>query len=272
LAQAEHQLASYGRSVVVAFSGVAMTGVFMAAVIAALVEFGGFPPRMSSIVIAAEVGAWQLKLVALPAMLIVLWISARIMRSIKVQPARFIGLRAARMGFTASVLVILMIATLIGVTIPKRLQQRREGIEAGIRAQGYTLHLALIEYRERHGTLPLDSDKLIIELRTLPDPDGSLAEALNNVDPNGYQPGTVLAAASNKGKTIVTRGSAIRSAANSAGPTTDRGVSFTSYELHLPGPDKILNTDDDFIVSDGVVEKVSEKDLPSLNKSRPPIP
>jgi type II secretory pathway pseudopilin PulG len=249
-----------------------MAGVFVASVIAALVEFGGFPPRLSSFVIAGEVGAWRLKLVALPAMLIVLWISSRIIRTIKVQPARFIGLRAARIGFAASLVVILMIATLIGMTVPKRLQQRREGIEAGIRAQGYTLHLALLEYRELHGTLPLDSDKLISELHTLPDPDGSIAAALSNVDPNGYQPGTVLAAASNKSKTIVSRGSAIRSAANSAGPTTDRGVSFTSYQLHLPGPDKILNTDDDFIVSDGLVEKVSEKESPSLNKSRPPAP
>ena len=36
------------------------------------------------------------------------------------------------------------------------------------------------------------------------------------------------------------------------------GVSFTNYDLRLPGPDKILNTDDDFIVHDGVVMKLSE--------------
>jgi hypothetical protein len=245
-----------------------MSGVFLASVIAALVEFGSFPPRLSSVVIAGEVGAWRLKLVALPAMLVVLWISARVIRSIKVQPDRFMGLRAARMGFTVSVLVVLMIATLIGVTIPKRLQQRREGIEAGVRAQGYTISLALLEYKELHGTLPT----VVSELRTLPDPDGSIAEALRNVDPNGYQAGTVLAAASSKTKAIVARGSAIRSVGSSAGPTTDRGVSFTSYELHLPGPDKVLNTEDDFIVTDGVVEKVSEKDPRSLNKPRPNAP
>jgi hypothetical protein len=249
-----------------------MSGVFLASLIAALVEFGGFPPRFSSIVLASELGAWRLKFVALPAMLIVLWLGARIIRSIKNQPTRFIGLRVARGGFAASVLVVLMIATLIGVTVPKRLRLRQEGIDAGIRAQGYAIHLALLKYRELHGTLPLDSDKVVSELRTLPDPDGSLAEALNNVDANGYQPGTVLAATSSKTNPIVPRASVIRSARNSPGPTTDRGVSFTSYELRLPGPDKLLNTDDDFVVSDGVVEKASEKDLPSLNKTHPHAP
>jgi hypothetical protein len=272
LARAEHELPSYGRSVVVAFFGVALSGVFLASVIAALIEFGSFPPRWSSVLSASAVASWRLKLVALPAMLIVLWISARITRSIKGQPTKFIGLRAARMGFAASVLVVLMISTLIGVTIPTRLQQRKEGIDAGVRAQGYTISLALIEYSELHGTLPPDSDKVVSELRTLPDPDGSIAEALNNIDPNGYVPGTVLAAASNKTKNLVARGSAIRNVGTSAGPTTDRGVSFTTYDFRLPGPDGILNNEDDFIVRDGIVEKVSEMNPRSITPSHPNAP
>jgi len=35
-------------------------------------------------------------------------------------------------------------------------------------------------------------------------------------------------------------------------------LSFTNYELQLPGSDKVLGTDDDLVVRDGVITKVSE--------------
>ena len=263
LAQAEHELPSYGRAVMVAGSGLAMSGVFVASMIAALVEFGAFPPRVWSIVAAGQAASWRLKWVTIPVAIIVLWGGARIIRSIKATPGKFIGLRAARMGFAASVLVTVMIGTLIGVTIPERLRQRDLSIEAKWTARAYTFHRAQLEYRELHGTLPTE----VKDLRTLPDSDGSIADALNFIDPNGYQAGSVLAAASTKSKPLVSRGSAIRNAAPGANATADHaGVSFTSYDLRLPGEDKILNTDDDFIIHDGVVTKVS--DLPA--GARPP--
>jgi hypothetical protein len=253
LARAEHQLPSYGRAVIVVAGGVVMSGVFLASVIIALINFKGFPPRFESIVSAGEVASWRLKWVMLPVAMIVLWGGARIIRSIKANPSRFIGLRAARLGFVASALVTVMMASLIGITIPVRLERRQWANEAATNAPGYTLARALLEYRELHGTLPLDSDKVPAELRTLPDPDGSIAEALRYYDSNGYQVGTVLAAASTKSKSLVPRGSAIRNASMTVDPTTDHGVSFTSYDLRLPGEDKILNTDDDIIVHDGLV-------------------
>jgi type II secretory pathway pseudopilin PulG len=263
LAQAEHELPSYGRAVMVAGSGLAVSGVFVASMIAALIEFGAFPPRFGSIMAAGQVASWRLKWVMIPVAIIVLWGGARIIRSIKATPGKFIGLRAARMGFAASVLVTVMIGTLIGVTIPERLRQRDLSIEAKWTARAYTFHRAQLEYRELHGTLPTE----VKDLRTLPDSDGSIADALNFIDPNGYQAGSVLAAASTKSKPLVSRGSAIRNAAPGANATADHaGVSFTSYDLRLPGEDKILNTDDDFIVHDGVVTKVS--DLPA--GARPP--
>jgi len=252
LARAEHELPSYGRAVLVAASGVGMSGVFLASAIAALIEFGVFPPRFGSIINAGEVASWRLKWVMLPVSLIVLWGGARIIRSIKANPKRFIGLRAARLGFVASALVTVMIATLIGITMPVRLERRQWGIEAATRVPGYTLARALLEYRDLHGLLPAQED-LVKELGTLPDPDGSIAEALRNLDVSGYEAGTVLAAASTKSKSLVPRGSAIRNASMTAAPTTDHGVSFTSYVLHLPGEDKILNTEDDIIVRDGLV-------------------
>jgi hypothetical protein len=210
-----------------------------------------------------------LKWVMLPLAIIVLLGGARIIRSIREDPARFMGLRAARLGFGASALVTVLIAGLIVITVPVRLERRQWGIEAANMVPGRTFARALLEYRELHGTWPLDSDKVASELRTLPDPDGSIAAALRYYDANGYQVGTVgLAAASSKSKSLVPQGSAIRTASTNAAPTTDHGVSFTSYELRLPGEDKILNTDDDIIVRDGLVVKAS--DMPSRSATVSP--
>src|SRR2546430_2688250 len=125
---------------------------------------------------------------ALPVAIAVLWSGGRIIRSIKTDPNKFIGLRAARIGFTNATVVTILFATLIGVTVPARLRQRRYGIEAklyvrgrtlsralfarysnsarlsvrprryGIEAKlyvrGRTLSRALLEYRALHGTVP----------------------------------------------------------------------------------------------------------------------
>jgi len=253
----------------VSANGVAMLGVFLTSIIMALIEFKGFPPSFLSMVKAGEVASWRLKWVALPVAILVLWGGLSLIRSIKANPKRFIGLRAARLGFSASVLVVMMIGTLIGITIPERLRQRQLGIDAGICAQGYTLQRALLEYRELHGTLPAN-DELVEKLSALPDPDGAIAEALRNVDPTGYQASSMQAAASTKSKPLAQRGSAIRKAGTSADPAADHGgVSFTSYDLRLPGPDKILNTDDDFMVHDGVITKVSELPASSTRHNAP---
>ena len=272
LARAEHELRSYGRAVSVVAAGVAMSGVFLASVIAALIEFGTFPPRFWSIVSAGEVAAWRLKWVTLPVAVIVLWGSARIIRSIKASPRRFMGLRAARLGFGASALVTFLIALLIGITMPVRMERRQWGFEAADKVPAYTIARAMLEYRELHGTPPVDSDKVASELRTLPDPDGSIAYALGFYDSNGYQVDTVLAAASTKSKSLVARGSAIRNASMTVAPTTDHGVSFTSYELRMAGPDKILYNEDDIIVRDGVVMKVSDLSPQPGTLTRPNTP
>ncbi len=255
LAKAEHELRSYGRALGAAATGALMAAAFLFATTIALVNTGSISLRFSAIVSAGEVAAWRLKWLALPAAIVALWSGRRLIRSIKNSADKFGGLRLARAGFVVSSVVTVLIATLIGITIPVRLERRQWGIEAGYYAQAYTIQRALLEYRDLHGYLPARED-LIKELSTLPDPGGSIAEALRGLDSAGYNPTAVVAAASTRTKSPTLRGGALRNA-----PSTNiepPNVSFTNYELRLPGEDKILGTDDDLIMRDGLILKVSD--------------
>lgn len=270
LAKAEHQLASYGRAVIAFGSGAVMAVGALGAIIGALVENKGVWFGLPNILTAGEVAAWRLKWVAFPVAIAVMWSVARLIRSIKNDQVRFTGLRAARTGFVAAIVATALLAGLIGITIPERLRRHQWAIDAANNAACYTRARALLEYRDLHGTLPAQDD-LVKELSTLPDPDGSIAEALRNLDVSGYEAGTVLAAASTKSKSLVPRGSAIRKAAT-PDPATERGVSFTSYKWRLPGEDKILNTDDDVILQDGLITKLSDLPSSSSAQTRPRTP
>jgi hypothetical protein len=268
LAKAEHELPSYGRAVIAATNGTVMSAGFLGAVIVALVENKGVWLRFWTIVAAGEVAAWRSKWVALPVAVGALWSGTRLIRSIKEDRGRFAGLPAARMGFVAAGVTTAMIATLIGITIPERLRQRQFASDAAVYARGYTLHRALLEYRDLHGFIP-GPDDLISELKTLPDPDGSIAEALQNFDVNGYRPNAVLAAATTKSKPQALRGSALRNAVTRAEPPLNQAVSFTNYELHLPSEHRLLSNDDDFIMRDGLITKVSESSPSSSHANIP---
>lgn len=222
---------------------------FLASTTVVWIASKGAALNLGMIVAAGQTAAWQLKWISLPVAIAVVWGGLRSVRTIRNSPADFGGLRLARSGFSAAILATLMVATLIGVTVPERLRRREWGIEAAELARGYTFHRALLEYRERHGTLP-PRDELARELRTLPDPDGSIAEALRNFDASGYEATSVLAAAP-KTKTLQ-RGGALRTV--SLNTTADAPpVSFTNYELRLPGKDKKPNTEDDLVVRDGLI-------------------
>lgn len=248
-----------------------MVAAFTGLVIGVLVEQKPGQLGLWTIVSSGEVAAWRVRWLVLPIALAVIWTGVRIVNSVKLNPAHFIGLRAARMGVVSAALVTLMVATLIGITVPARLRQRQYAIEAGMYARGYTLHRAFLEYRELHGTFPTDPDKYVEALRTLPDPDGSIAEALKYVDPAGYQASAQLAAASTKVKPMVARGVALRNVATPAA-TEPAGVSFTSYELRLPSEHRMLSSDDDFIMRDGVIYKASEVTSTSSPSNRTRTP
>jgi hypothetical protein len=256
LARAEHELPSFGRAALVFASGVTMLGTFLGLLIAAFIEKKPGPIGFWTVMTAGEIVAWRFKWVAVPIAIAVIWGGSRIVRSIKQDPSRLIGLRAARIGLAAACVVILMGAGLIAVTIPDRLRQRQDSLDAAQHARLYTLHLALLEYRDLHGTYPTDPDKWIEALRTLPDPNGSIAEALRFVDPSGYQATAQVAAASTKSKPLVTSGLALRKTSSTTNPEP-ASVSFTSYELRLPSEHRLLASDDEFILRDGVIVKAN---------------
>lgn len=268
LARAEHELPSFGRAAMAFAGGVAMFGTFLGLLIATFIEKRPGAISFWTLMTAGEIVAWRVKWVAVPIAIAVIWSGARIVRSIKQNPQRFIGLRGARIGLTAACLVTLLVTGLIGVTIPDRLRQRQDSIYAAQHAHGYTLHRAFLEYRELHGTYPTDPDKWIDALRTLPDANGSIAEALRFVDPNGYQATAQVAAASTKSKPLVTSGLALRTASSRTNPEP-ASVSFTSYELRLPSEHRLLASDDDFVLRDGVIVKANPT---SSSTAAPRIP
>ncbi len=204
---------------------------------------------------AAETAAWRLKWVMIPITLMVLFGSRKLYRSVLAEPAQFCGQRYARSGYLAAAAVPLLILILIGITVPERLRHRQWGIEAGANALGYATDRVLLEYREKFGTFPSEKK----DLARLPDPDGSIAALLKEIDASEYKVSAELAAVPKQNPRPL-RGAVIRNASLSTGADEplSEGLSFTDYELRLPGVDKLLNTEDDLIVRDGVMYKASE--------------
>lgn len=254
LPRPENELPSYGRSLLLVVIGSLMVLVFLVQTIIALLQKPSFSLSFWSLVSAAETAAWRLKWIAIPVTILVFWAGRKIYRSMLQTPGQFCGLRYARIGLLASALVPTLIALLIGVTVPERLKHRQLGIEAGFHAQGYAIDRALLEYRLEFGTLPTD----LKDLSRLPDKDGSIAVALASVDATGYKVTAEVAALPTK-KPQQLRGAVIMNASLST-PTDDfpqEGLSFTNYELPMAGADKIMGTEDDLLVRDGVITKAS---------------
>jgi type II secretory pathway pseudopilin PulG len=249
------ELPSYGRALVLAVSGSLVVLVFISQTIVAFFQRStgwGF----WNWVAAGETAAWRLKWVSIPVLFAILWIGRKLYRSILNQPERFCGLKYARRGLLASSVVTLLIALLIGITVPARMQQRRLSKEAAVRVQAYVIELALAQYKLKYKTYPADLRSL---LDRLPDPDGALAAALLNIDANTYSPRVDVAANSTE-KTRMRRGTVIRKASFSpdVDDTPSGGLAFTNYALVLPGEDKLYRTEDDWIIQDGMIMKQSE--------------
>jgi type II secretory pathway pseudopilin PulG len=249
------ELPSYGRALVLAVSGSLVVLVFNTQTLVAFFQRAtgwGF----WNWVAAGETAAWRLKWASIPILFAILWIGRKLYRSILHQPERFCGLKHARRGLLASSVVTLLIALLIGITVPARMQQHRLSKEAAVRAQAYAIELAMTQYKIKYKTYPAD---LRLLLDRTPDPDGTLAAALLNIDPSLYRP-TVDVAANSTEKTRMPRGTAIRRASFSpdVDDTPSGGLTFTNYGLVLPGEDKLYATEDDWIIQDGMIMKQSE--------------
>ena len=266
LPRPEHELPSYGRSLLLAVTGAFAVLVFLSQTILALVQepsrAATSPLALSSMIpfdfwswlAAAETAAWRLKW-AIPLAILVVFGSRRIYRSIKQSPASFCGLGYARKGYFASALVPLLVFILIGITVPARLRHRQWAIEAKDYPSIRRIDRAFDEYRQLVGSLPGEPKDL---LKRLPDEDGSIAEALRNLDMSNYKPSADLAAVPNTQPRQL-RGAVIRNASlSTADDSLGERLSFTNYELPLPGPDKLMGTEDDLVVRDGVIYKASE--------------
>lgn len=257
LARPEHELPAYGRALLVGVIGAFTVLLFLVVTIVALIGRPESTFSFSSLVTAAEIGAWRLKWLGFPLALMSVWLSWRVHNSIRKEPVRFMGARFARGGLMASVLFALLMTTLVGVTVPERLRQRKMSAEAAYRARLYTHNRAFLEYRARFGTFPTDLN----DLRNLPDENGSIAELITQAERTSYKPWTELAATQPVPvKSNGLRGAAIEPATLSAGAddSPSEGVPFTNYELRLPGEDKILGTNDDWLMRDGMIEPVAE--------------
>jgi hypothetical protein len=239
---------------VLAVAGALLVVVFLTQTVIALMAKAPLSFGLWSVISAAETAAWRLKWFMIPVSILVLYFGGKLYRSIRQSPVRFCGLRYALSGYLACAAVPLLVLVLIGVTVPTRLERRQWGIEANELPYAYRIDRASDEYREAFGGLPGD----LQDLKRLPDSDGSIAEALRNVDTSGYRPTADLAAVPTK-KPQQLRGAVIRNASvSTADDSPGERLSFTNYELPLTGPDKIMGTDDDLILRDGVVYKVSE--------------
>jgi hypothetical protein len=255
LPRPENELPSYGRSLLLTVIGSLMVIVLLTQTIIALVQKAPASISFWSIVAAAETAAWRLKWIAIPVTILVLWGGRKIYRSMLDEPGRFCGLRYARSGLLASVIVPALIAVLIGVTVPDRLRQRQDRLDAEANAPGLTMGRAFYEYQLQFGTLPTVAK----DLTRLPDKDGSIAAALQKIDVNGYKATADLAALPTK-KPRPLRGAVIMNASlnGSTDDLSSEAISFTNYELPLAGADKLFGTEDDMILIDGVISKASE--------------
>lgn len=204
---------------------------------------------------AAETAAWRLKWISIPVLLITVTLGRKLYISVLNQPERFCGIKYARRGLLASSIVVLLIALLIGVTVPARLDQRQMSKDAAILAQWYTIERALVEYRIKYHTYPANMK----ELRDrIPDAYGELDQAIAGLHPKSYNAmGEVAAVSTDKPRTQ--GGVAIKNASltSPADDETLGGLAFTTYVLTFPGEDKILGTEDDWVGTDGMIRKVS---------------
>lgn len=264
LPKPKHELPSYGRSLALVIAGSLIVLVFTVQTILAMVQkLGGDYSRLIQFwawVGAGETAAWRLKWISIPVMMLTLWFGLKIYRSIKAEPQRFCGVKYARRGLLATATVGFMIALLILITVPARLEQRQMAVDAKHQARYYRLELAFTEYQEKFKTLP-DQTTVKEDLAKLPDPDGTLADALLDLDPIGYAPrGEVAAVDTAKEKALGRSGAIIRKASFS--PATDDtpppGLAFTDYDLRLPGEDKILGNEDDWVGRQGVIKKLAD--------------
>ena len=251
LARPERVLPGYGHALAVSAAGLLLAFALVGSTAAALLEFDEFALDPKTLLRAAEAAAWRLKWTALPAGLALSALCARAYARMRREPSRFVGHAHARAGLALTFASVLLLSALVGVTIPERLRMRGLARRAAENAVLYETDLALARYRKRFGTYPA----ALTDLRRLEDPDGSVARLLSVVAPGDYKPEADIASLASGRTKSRGRRRAVGLTARAAGSddSTGAGLSLTNYALALPGRDKLLGTDDDRYIRDGLI-------------------
>lgn len=261
LARPRRELPSYAYAIAAIAAGLVLVSAFAAAFVSTLLQFeieslASFDAQL--LLRVAEKTAWRLKWTALPLSLAAVWACARFSRAVGREPSRFAGLRLVRAGLASSALVAAALVTLIGVTVPERLERRRLALRAADNALLYASDQLFSEYRKRYDTLPAS----VADLRKLDDPECTFARVIAELELGDYKPETDLASLSPQiERSRKTRRSPARVrniAARSTDDLPDANLSLTNYELVLPGRDKILGTEDDLRIRDGLILEASK--------------
>lgn len=253
LARPERELPAYGLALASAGAGLLLAAVSLSAFAAALLRRETLSLAPAALLRAAEAAAWELKWTALPLSLLCVYVCARLWRRVAGDPSRFTGQGLARAGVAASAVFALLLAALVGVTVPERLRVRELARRAGEEALLYAGDRALARYRERFGTYPASAS----DLKRLDDPDCTLAAVVAQMEAGDYKPRADLASLSpgrSKSRARRRTSALVRARANSnADDALGAGLVLTNYELVLPGRDRLLGTSDDLRLRDGRV-------------------
>jgi hypothetical protein len=251
LARPERELPSYGHALAVCAAGLLLLTAFAVAFVVALLQSGTFAPGAKELLRAAETAAWRLKWTALPAGLLLSLVCSKLYARMRREPARFVGHAHARAGLAVTFVVALALTTFVGITVPERLRVRGLARRAADNALLYETDIALARYRREFGTYPAT----ISDLRRLEDPDGSVARLLAVIESGEYKPETDIASlTTGRAKArSKRRGALIRARASSADDLPGDSIVLTNYEVTLPGRDRLLGTDDDLYIRDGLI-------------------
>ncbi|HZH89319.1 MAG TPA: hypothetical protein VEX70_01740 [Pyrinomonadaceae bacterium] len=256
LARPEKELPSYLGAFAVGASSALLYVVFLINTVFSLFAQKPVAFDFWNIVAAGETAAWRLKWLALPVSFVIIWAGARVSDKIMREPTRFTGLRFAEAGFKLSIVLTVGLTVLIGLSIPERLHQRERAIEARKNIEGYEAIKVLYDYRARFNSFPATAE----DLQKLPDPDGAVARLMASMRSEAYEPQSAIAAlppatakpsASRAAANVPLRPVALRTAIG--GDVAGEALSFTNYKLRLPGKDKMLGTEDDLMIRDGMI-------------------
>lgn len=161
---------------------------------------------------------------AIPLSLWGMWMARRARRLALAEPARFGGLRIAKLSFAATLFLFVTFASVALSSIPDAIERGRQKRIAATNAQFYEQAAALLKYRQEYGAYPSemgDLSRINIEMKEQNDAWGN-GLAYEPI-PDGQ---------------IASRGAAI---------------SFSSYKLVSPGPDGKMGTADDITMIDGLI-------------------